>query len=84
MFSFKVTSNADKIQKLLADAKQEHPRAAAAALNRTAATVRSVAVKTIADNEFLTDPWAKGLLENFQTNYRRILAETGIRTDLVH
>ena len=35
-------------------------------------------------NEFLTDPWAKGLLENFQTDYRRTLAEAGVRTDLVH
>lgn len=35
-------------------------------------------------NEFLTDPWAKGLLENFQTEYRQVLAAGGVRTELVH
>jgi len=50
MFKFNVTGNADKIQKMLADAKRAHPKAAAVALNRTAATVRSVAVKSIADD----------------------------------
>ena len=50
MFKFQVTGNADKIQKMLADAKRAYPKAAAAALNRTASTVRSVAVKSIADD----------------------------------
>lgn len=35
-------------------------------------------------DEFLTDPWAKGLLENFQTEYRQILTVAGVRTQLVH
>lgn len=48
MFSFKVEGKTDEVKQMLKDAKWEHPKAAAAALNRTANTIRSRAVKSIA------------------------------------
>ena len=47
MFRFEITSNGSEIQRMLQNARREHPRAAATALNRVASSVRSVAVKSI-------------------------------------
>lgn len=68
----------------LVAALEAHPGKPIALIGWLALTEAHIQFQVWTFNEFLTDPWAKALLENFQTDYRRVLAEAGVRTDLVH
>jgi len=65
-------------------ALRDHPGKPIALIGWRALEEESIQFRVLTFNEFLTDPWAKGLLENFQTDYRKVLAHVGIKTELVH
>lgn len=63
---------------------RNHPGKAVALIGWRELGEGNIVFRVLTFNEFLADPWAKGLLENFQTDYRKALAYVGLKTELVH
>ena len=84
---FGIKSNSSQIAKLLRKAARDNPRAAALALNRTANTVRSAAVKSIAADIGVKQKIVrKGLFKIKRATVSRLTAEipaTGKRIPVI-
>ena len=78
MFNLKIQSNSGEVERMLKDAKREHPQAAAAALNRTAITVRSRAIKFISTEMELKQKFIRGAFKIKRATATKITASIDV------